>query len=86
MSGHSDRRQFIVIEAPGAPWGSTINVDKIDNIRLQPKVDEDGVLTGEIQVLVRTDCGDQLLTYPSLKDAQETYFRLQNELLGRELG
>jgi len=83
MSGHSDRRHFIVIEAPGAPWGSTINVDKLDNIRLQPKVDENGQLTGEVSVLIRTDCGDQVLTYPNLADAQKTYFRLQNELLGK---
>jgi hypothetical protein len=85
MSGHSDRRFFIVIEAPDAPWGSTINVDKLDNIRLQPKVDENGKVTGEVQVLLRTDCGDQILTYPTLEEAQGTYFRLQNELLGRDV-
>lgn len=85
MSGHSDRRHFIVIEAPDSPFGSTINVDKLDNIRLQPQVDEQGQLTGKIQVLIRTDCGDQILTYPTLEEAQGTYFRLQNELLGRDV-
>jgi hypothetical protein len=74
--------RWLIIQALDYPWGSIINVDKIDSVKLTPKIDEDGKATGEVQVTIHTECTQQALTYPDLPTAQKEYFRISNELRG----
>lgn len=74
--------QWLIMQAPDVPWGSVTNISKIDNVRLIPKLDEDGKATGEVQVHISTEMSQQAFTYPDLPTAQEEYFRISNEIRG----
>lgn len=74
---------FIMIEASGAPFGATINTLHITNVRVQPAVDNEGNPTGQYQVLVCQVDGIQALSFDTIEEAREEYFRIANELMGR---
>ncbi len=74
---------FIMIEAQGAPFGACINTLHITNVRVQPQLADDGTLTGQYQVLVCQVDGIQALTFDTIEEAREEYFRIANELMGR---
>ena len=74
---------FITIQAQGAPFGACINTLHITNVRVQPQLDQQGEPTGKLCVLVCCVDGIQSLTYDTIEDANEEYFRIVNELMGR---
>lgn len=74
---------FITIQAQGAPFGATINVLHITNVRVQPQLDNDGEATGKLCVMICCVDGIQALTYDTIEEANEEYFRISNELMGR---
>ena len=74
---------FITIEATGAPFGACINTLHITNVRVQPAIDQEGNPTGKFQVLVCCVDGIQALTYDTIEEAREEYFRIVNDLMGR---
>lgn len=77
---------FITIQASGAPYGATINTLHITNVRIQPQLDQaTGEATGNIQVAICMVDGTQVLTYDTIEEANEEYFRISNELQGRLL-
>ncbi len=74
---------FITIQASGAPYGATINTIHITNVRIQPQLDgTTGEATGKIQVHICMVDGVQVLTYDTLEEANEEYFRISNTLKG----
>lgn len=78
--------EFITIQADGAPYGATINTLHITNVRIQPQLDATtGEPTGKTQVAVCMVDGVQVLTYDTIEQANEEYFRISNELQGKTL-
>ena len=76
--------EFITIQASGAPYGATINTLHITNVRIQPQLDQaTQEPTGKTQVAICMVDGTQVLTYDTLEEANEEYFRLSNLLQGR---
>lgn len=74
---------FITIQASGAPYGATINTLHITNVRIQPQLDATtGEPTGKTQVHVCMVDGVQVLTYDTIEEANEEYFRISNQLKG----
>ncbi len=74
---------FITIQASGAPYGATINTLHITNVRIQPQFDgATGEPTGKTQVQICMVDGTQVLTYDTIEEANEEYFRISNTLKG----
>ncbi len=73
---------WLVMHAPGSPWGATIQISKIDSIRIFPDIDDDGNKNGRISVVVDSEKAIQALTYDDLEEAKAEYARLTSAVLG----
>lgn len=83
--------QWFMITAEGQPFGATINVDHVTNIRWQPMMRVGGAggaegalmpVPGKFEVLIALIDGAHSLTFDSRQSAQDEYHRLSNEVRG----